>query len=252
MCESSFHTLKERFTTAPVLVLPDSNEPFGAYCDASKMGLGGVLMQRGQVVAYASRKLRIHERDYPTHDLELVAIVFTLKLWRHYLYGSKFEVFSDHKSLRYLFDQRELNMRQRRWLEFLKDYNFELSYHPGKANVVGDALSRKSLQMSTLMVRELDLLEHFRDMTFACEITSDSIKLGKLRVTSELWSEIHKGQKSDPFLLAQLESIAVGRKSSVPKLRRAILEEGHRSSLSIHREQLRCTRTLGRCFDGRV
>ena len=111
MCESSFHTLKERLTTASVLVLPDPSEPFVVYCDVSKMGLCGVLMQRGQVVAYASRQLKIHERNYLTHDLELAVVVFALKLWRHYLYGSKFEVFSVHKSLRYLFDKKKLNMR---------------------------------------------------------------------------------------------------------------------------------------------
>jgi len=102
-CEHSFQTLKERLTTAPVLVLPNPREPFEVYCDASKMGLGGVLMQNGQVVAYASRQLKTHERNYPTHDLELAAVVFALKIWRHYLFGSKFEVFSDHKSLKYLF-----------------------------------------------------------------------------------------------------------------------------------------------------
>ena len=106
-CESSFRTLKERLTIAPVLVLPDPSEPFVVYCDASKMGLGGVLTRRGQVVAYASQQLKIHERNYPTHDLELAVVVFALKLWRHYLYGSKFEVFSDHKSLRYLFDKKK-------------------------------------------------------------------------------------------------------------------------------------------------
>jgi len=152
-------------------------------------------------VTYASRQLKIHERNYPTHNLELAVIVFSLKLWRHYLFGSKFEVFSEHKSLRYLFDPRELNMMQRRWLEFLKDYDFELSYHPSKANVVADALSRKSLQMSALMVRELDLLEKFRDMSLTCEITSGRIKLGMLKFTSELLSEIREGQKPDPFLL---------------------------------------------------
>nr|KYP69532.1 Transposon Ty3-I Gag-Pol polyprotein [Cajanus cajan] len=139
-CEDSFRALKEKLTSAPVLVLPDLSKTFVVYCDASKMGLGGVLMQEGMVVSYASRQLKVHERNYPTHDLELAAVVFTLKIWRHYLYGSKFEVFSDHKSLRYLFDQKELNMRQWRWLEFLKDYDFDLSYHPGKANVVVDAL----------------------------------------------------------------------------------------------------------------
>jgi hypothetical protein len=140
-CEESFQELKQKLTSAPVLTLPNSNESFVVYCDASKMGLGGVLMQSGKVVAYASRQLKVHERNYPTHDLELAAVVFTLKIWRHYLYGARFEVFSDHKSLKYLFSQKELNMRQRRWMEFLKDYDFELNYHPGKANVVADALS---------------------------------------------------------------------------------------------------------------
>jgi len=129
-CEDSFQELKKRLTTAPVLILQNSSKPFVCYYDASSRELGGVLMQGGQVVAYASRQLKIHERNYPTHDLELAVMVFVLKVWRHYLYGSRFEVFSDHKSLRYLFDQKELNMRQRRWLEFLKDYDFELNYHP--------------------------------------------------------------------------------------------------------------------------
>jgi len=111
----------------PILILPKSDEPFAVYCDASKLGLGGVLMQDNKVVAYASKQLRIHERNYPTHDLELAVVVFVLKIWRHYLYGSRFEVFSDHKSLKYLFDQKELNMRQRRWLQLLKDYDFGLN-----------------------------------------------------------------------------------------------------------------------------
>jgi hypothetical protein len=144
-----------------VLILPNPKESFVVYCDASKMGLGGVLMQNLQVMAYASRQLKVHEKNYPTHDLELAAVVFVLKIWRHYLYSSKFEVFSDHKSLKYLFDHKELNMRQRRWLKYLKDFDFQLSYHPGKGNVVADALSRKSLHMSALMVKELELIEQF-------------------------------------------------------------------------------------------
>ena len=108
------------------------------------MGLGYVLMQYGKVVAYASRKLKIHERNYPTHDLELAAIVFALKIWRCYLYGEQFEVYSDHKSQKYLFTQKDLNLRKRRWMELLEDYDFSLHYHPGKANVVADALSRKT------------------------------------------------------------------------------------------------------------
>ena len=134
-------------TTAPILVLPNSTDDFTLYTDASKLGLGCVLMQNGRVVAYASRQLKEHERNYPTHDLELATIVHALKVWRHYLYGVRFEVFTDHKSLKYLFSQKELNLRQRRWIEFLKDYDFGLNYHPSKANVVADALSRKRVMM---------------------------------------------------------------------------------------------------------
>ena len=96
------------------------------------------------VVAYASRKLRPHELNYPTHDLELAAVIFALKIWRHYLYGEKCQIFIDHKSLKYILSQKELNLRQRRWIELLKDYDFTIEYHLGKANVVADALSRKS------------------------------------------------------------------------------------------------------------
>ena len=146
------------------------NKPFEVYCDASHQGLGCVLMQERKVVAYASRQLKVHEKNYPTHDLELLAMVFTLKIWRHYLYGAQFQVFSDHKSLKYLFDQRELNMRQKRWIEFLNDYDFELLYLPGKANVVVNALSRKTVHVAHLMMKELELLESFRDMKIQVEL----------------------------------------------------------------------------------
>nr|GEX32553.1 hypothetical protein [Tanacetum cinerariifolium] len=119
----------------------DGVEDFVVYCDASNQGLGCVLMQRGMVIAYASRQLKIQEKNYTTHDLELGAIVFALKIWRHYLYGTKSVIYTDHKSLQHIFDQKELNMRQRRWLELFSDY--EIKFHPGKANVVADALSRK-------------------------------------------------------------------------------------------------------------
>ena len=95
-------------------------------------------------IAYASRQLKKHEQNYPTHDLEMAAIIFALKIWRHYLYGETYEIFTEHKSLKYIFQQRDLNLRQRRWMELLKDYDCTIHYHPGKANVVADALSRKS------------------------------------------------------------------------------------------------------------
>ncbi|KAL0549558.1 hypothetical protein IC582_014043 [Cucumis melo] len=142
-CEDSFQNLKQKLVTAPVLTVPDGSGSFVIYSDASKKGLGCVLMQRGKVVAYASRQLKSHEQNYPTHDLELAAVVFALKIWRHYLYGEKIQIFTDHKSLKYFFTQKELNMRQQRWLELVKDYDCEILYHPSKANVVADALSRK-------------------------------------------------------------------------------------------------------------
>ena len=127
-----------------MLVLPDLSKSFSIYCDASRQGLRCVLMQEGRVVAYASRQLRKHELNYPTHDLELVAVVHALKIWRHYLIGHKSDIYTDHKSLKYIFTQMDLNMRQRRWLELIKYYDLEVHNHPGKANVVADALSRKS------------------------------------------------------------------------------------------------------------
>ena len=136
--------MKRRLTTASILIVPDKGQGYTVYCDASRAGLGCVFIQSGRVVAYGSSQLKNHEQNYPTHDMELVAIVFALKIWRYYLYGEQFEVYSDHKSLKYIFMQRDLNMRQRRWMEFLEDYDFTLHYHLGKENVVADALGRKS------------------------------------------------------------------------------------------------------------
>jgi hypothetical protein len=121
----------------------DIHQGFDVYCDASHLGLGCVLMQEGKVIAYASRQLRKHEKNYPTHDLELAIVVHALKIWRHYMIGNKYKIFTDHKNLKYIFTQKELNLRQRRWLELIKDYNLDIQYHPGKANVVADASSRK-------------------------------------------------------------------------------------------------------------
>ncbi|GKD71442.1 putative reverse transcriptase domain-containing protein [Tanacetum coccineum] len=152
--ENAFQLIKQKLCSAPILALPEGSEDFVVYCDASHKGLGVVLMQREKVIAYASRQLKIHEKNYTTHDLELGSVVFALKIWRHYLYGTKCTVFTDHKSLQHILDQKELNMRQRRWLELLSDYDCDIRYHPGKANVVADALSRKE-RIGPLRVRAL-------------------------------------------------------------------------------------------------
>jgi hypothetical protein len=111
-CDEAFLTLKKVLTTAPVLAQPDIEKPFDVYCDASDTGIGGVLMQEGRAIAYASRQLRRHEEHYPTHDLELLAVVHALKVSRHYLLGNLVHIYTDHKSLKYLFTQPDLNMRQ--------------------------------------------------------------------------------------------------------------------------------------------
>ncbi|GJR89810.1 putative reverse transcriptase domain-containing protein [Tanacetum coccineum] len=152
--ENAFQLIKQKLCSAPILALPEGSEDFVVYCDASHKGLGVVLMQREKVIAYASRQLKVHEKNYTTHDLELGSVVFALKIWRHYLYGTKCIVFTDHKSLQHILDQKELNMRQRRWLELLSDYDCDIRYHPGKANVVADALSHKE-QIEPLRVRAL-------------------------------------------------------------------------------------------------
>jgi hypothetical protein len=164
-CQGSFEELRKRLTSAPVLVLLDLTKKFDIYCDASRQGLGCVLMQERQVVCYASRQLRKHEENYPTHDLELAVVVHALKIWRHYLIGHQCEIYSDHKSLKYIFTQNDLNLQQRRWMELIKDYDLGINYHPGKANVVVDALSHKKYynaifarRMQPEMQREIEYL----------------------------------------------------------------------------------------------
>jgi hypothetical protein len=142
-CQASFDELKKRLTSAPILVMLDLQKSFDIYCDASRQGLRCVLIQEGHFIAYASLQLRKHELNYPTHDLELAVVVHALKIWRHYIMGTKCQIYTDHKSLKYIFTQKDLTLRQRRWLELIKDYDMEIHYHPRKANLVADALSRK-------------------------------------------------------------------------------------------------------------
>ena len=150
-CQNSFEQLKEMLVEALVLTQPTSGKEYTLYSDASRIGLGCVLMQDGKIVAYASRQLKTYEQNYPTHDLELAAVVFALKIWRHYLYGEKCRIYTDHKSLKYLLTHKELNLRQHRWLELFKDYDCIIDYYPGKANVVADVLSRKA--MAALLIQ---------------------------------------------------------------------------------------------------
>ena len=152
--QNSFEQLKGMLVEAPILTQPTLGKEYTLYSDASSIGLGCVLMQDGKVVAYTSRQLKPHEQNYPTHDLELATIVFALKIWRHYLYGENCRIYTDHNSLKYLLTQKELNLRQRRWLELFKDYDCIIDYHPEKANVVADALSRKMI--SALSLKDYD------------------------------------------------------------------------------------------------
>ncbi|KAK8948495.1 hypothetical protein KSP39_PZI006255 [Platanthera zijinensis] len=196
-CEEAFLELKRRLCTAPVLTLPTEGVDYDVYVDASLVGLGCVLMQDGKVIAYGSRQLKTHEKNYPTHDLEFAAIIYALKLWRHLLYGAQCKIFTDHKSLKYVFTQKELNLRQRRWLEYVADYDVEIQYHPGKANVVADALSRKTGKIFNLsadrLVEELLLM----DISVGCCGLQSS-----LSVAEPSWISLTRlHQKDDPDLL---------------------------------------------------
>ena len=157
-------------------------------------------------MAYGSRQLKTHEKNYLTHDLELATVIFALKIWRHYLYGEKFEIFSDHKSLKYLFSQKDLNLRQRRWMEFMEDYDFELHYHPGKANVVADALSRKSVSsLASVAIREWDMLDVIGKFDLHLGESEESATLFTLNAQPTLVSKVIEAQRGD----RDVESICV-------------------------------------------
>ncbi|KAA3460471.1 reverse transcriptase [Gossypium australe] len=216
--QESFEKLKKILIEALVLIQPEAGKEFVVYCDVSHTGLGCVLMQEGKVVAYASRQLRPHEVNYPTHDLELAAVVFALKIWRHYLYGEKSIIYTDHKSLKYLLTQKELNLRQRRWIELLKDYDCSIEYHPGKANVVADVLSHKVISDLRAMFAHLSLYE-------------DGSLLAELQV-KPTWD----GETED-FGLNSEGVLCFHGKICMPKdfgLRQMILWEAHSSPYAMH------------------
>nr|GFA07757.1 putative reverse transcriptase domain-containing protein [Tanacetum cinerariifolium] len=170
--EAVFQLLKQKLCSAPILALPEGSENFVIYHDASHKGLDAVRMQREKVIAYVSRQLKICKKNYTTHDLELGAVVFALKVWRHYLYGTKCIMFTDHKSLQHILDQKELNMRQHRWLELLSDHDCKIHYHPGKENMVADALSQKEwikpLRVCALVMTVGLNIPVFQELTMLC------------------------------------------------------------------------------------
>ncbi|KAJ9541670.1 hypothetical protein OSB04_028176 [Centaurea solstitialis] len=227
--QSAFETLRQKLCEAPVLTLPEGVEDMTVYCDASYHGLGCVLMQRGKVISYAARQLKTHEINYPTHDLELAAVVFALKLWRHYLYGVKCTIYTDHKSLRYFLDQPNLNMRQRRWLDVVKDYDCEILYHPGKANVVADALSRKThhvllrvpLMRLTVTTSLFDLIRQSQ----ADAIKEENQKKERIK------GQIPQLVTDSRGLLTRFGRVWV---PVIGEARQTLLDEAHKSKFSIH------------------
>nr|AAD22339.1 putative retroelement pol polyprotein [Arabidopsis thaliana] len=259
-CEEGFVSLKEMLTSTPVLALPEHGQPYMVYTDASRVGLGCVLMQRGKVIAYASRQLRKHEGNYPTHDLEMAVVIFALKIWRSYLYGGKVQVFTDHKSLKYIFNQPELNLRQMRWMELVADYDLEIAYHPGKANVVADALSRKRVgaapgQSVEALVSEIGALR-------LCVVAREPLGLEAVD-RADLLTRARLAQEKDEGLIAASKAegseyqfaangtIFVYGRVCVPKdeeLRREILSEAHASMFSIHPGATKMYRDLKRYY----
>jgi hypothetical protein len=194
-CQDSFNQLKFRLMSPPVLVMPNLQKGFDIYCDACRQGLGCVLTQEGHVIAYASRQLWKHELSYPTHDLELVAVVHALKIWRYYIMGTKCQVYTDHKNLKYIFTQKDLYLRQRRWLELIKDYDLEIHYHPGKANLVADALSRKEHVHAAIVAQLPDeLVKDFKRLNLGIVAHTEGITI---EVEPTLGQEIRKGQIGD-------------------------------------------------------
>ena len=208
-CEQSFQELKQRSVTIPVITLPSRLNGFVIYSDASHKGLCCVLMQQGKVIAYASRQLKTYECNYPTHDLELAAVVFALKIWRHHLYGEHCEIYTDYKSLKYFFTQKELNMRQKRWLELLKDYDCMINYHPGKANVVANTLNRKIIvgSISAIFTIQKELLLDLERAGVEMMVGEIQSYMSSLTLEPTLMEQIRTAQLSNNEITRSCEEV---------------------------------------------
>ncbi|GJT91861.1 putative reverse transcriptase domain-containing protein [Tanacetum coccineum] len=233
--EAAFQLIKQKLCSAPILALPKGSENFIAYCDASHKGLGVVLMKNEKVIAYASRQLKIHEKNYTTHDLELGVVVFALKMWRHYLYGTRCTVFTDHKILQHILDQKELNMRQRRWLELLSDYDCDIRYHPGKANIVADALSRKE-RVKPLRVRALVMTIGLNLPKQILEAQTEALKPENL-TAEDVGGMLRQDLTKERLKPRADGTLCLNNRSWLPcygNLRTLVMHESHNSKYSIH------------------
>ena len=198
-CERAFQELKRRLTSAPILIVLERGQRYSMYCEGRTRVCSDVVREG---CGFSSRQLNNHEHNYSTHDMELAAVVFALKIWHHYLNGEHFEVFSDHKSLKYIFTQRDLNMRQRRWMEFLEDYYFSWHYHPGKENVVADALSRKSQGvLASIASQEWRMLETVGQFRLQYDEQAQGT-LGSMIAMLSLLSRVIESQVQDAELVS--------------------------------------------------
>ena len=239
-CQSSFEQLKKILVEAPMLTQPTSDREYTMYSDASRIGLGCILMQDGKVVPYASRQMKPHEQNYPTHDLELAAVVFSLKIWQHYLYSEKCLIFIDHKSLKYMLTQKELNLRQHWWLELFKDYDCIIYYHLGKANVVASALCRKTIFVLSL-----------KHCTW--RFASDEASLAQLKAMPDLKQMMIDAQENDVKLEQTVPLVINGDKTdysikrdrglyynnilcvlNVQELKKKLMYESHNTIFTVH------------------
>nr|GEZ82645.1 putative reverse transcriptase domain-containing protein [Tanacetum cinerariifolium] len=218
--------MKSNLYDALILSLPDGGEDFVVYCDASNLGLGCVLIQRGKVIAYASRQLKIHKKNYRTHDLQLGAVVFSLK---HYLYGTNSVIYMDHKILKHIFDHQELNMHQRRWIELFIDYECEIRYHPGKANVVADALSRKE-RVKPRHVRTMAITIQFEVRGMILATQSEAFKQENVLAERlhRLDQQMEKKEDESLYFIDGIRVLLVGGARTI------IMDKSHKTRYYVH------------------